>query len=180
MLEMRNCTIENPWKLGARRKLHSRGGAWGFIGAILMALALAPTPFAHAADQDEREVRTVIRKAMENWSALEAAANEAYYTTSDKAVFFDFTPMQYVGWKTYRREIEKAQAAIREFKITLNDDLFVRVLGKVAWAHCTWKMDFVYKDGRRRHLEGRLTEVLERQNGRWRIVNEHASVPTPD
>jgi ketosteroid isomerase-like protein len=144
-----------------------------------MALALLSTTLTGATSRDEQEVRQVIVKAMENWSALDAAANEAYYTTSDSAVFFDFTPMQYIGWKTYRSEIEKVQESIQEFKMTLNDDLKVRVLGKAAWAHGTWRMDFLYKDGRRDHLEGRLTEVLEKQKGRWKIVHEHASIPTP-
>jgi ketosteroid isomerase-like protein len=141
-------------------------------------VALAPVPVVVAARRDEQEVRTVILKAMENWSALEADANEAYYTTSDKAVFFDFTPMQYVGWSTYKNEIKKVQDSIREFKITLNDDLTVRVVGKVAYAHSTWRMGFLYKDGKTLHLEGRLTEVLEKRQGRWKIVHEHASVPT--
>lgn len=146
---------------------------------ILAALSLFPAPWAAAASRDEQEVRNVIVKAMENWSALDAGANEAYYTTSDRAVFFDFTPMQFIGWKTYRSEIEKVQGSIQEFKITLNDDLRVRVVGKAAWAHGTWRMDFLYKDGKRVHLEGRLTEVLEKQKGRWKIVHEHASIPTP-
>lgn len=146
------------------------------VGFVLF--ALVPVHTGWASGKDEQEVRNVIQKAMENWSTLNADANEAYYTTSDRAVFFDFTPMQYVGWKTYKSEIEKVQGLIEKFKITLNDDLSVRVLGKAAWAHATWKMDFVYKDGKQLHLEGRLTEVLEKQNGRWKIVHEHASVPT--
>jgi ketosteroid isomerase-like protein len=132
------------------------------------------------ADKEGQAVRTTILKAMAHWSALEADACAAYYTPSDTAVFFDFTPMQYVGWETYKNEIKKVQDTIQEFNIKLNDDLSVRVLGKLAYAHATWKMDFVFKDGRRRHLEGRLTEVLEKQKGTWRIVHEHVSVPTPE
>ena len=146
------------------------------FAVVLACLAFAPT--VSGAGKYEFEVRTTILKAMENWSALAADANEAYYTTSDKAVFFDFTPMQYVGWETYKNEIKKVQDSIQEFRITLNNDLTVRVVGKVAYAHATWKMDFLFKDGTRRHLEGRLTEVLEKQKGRWKIVHEHASVPT--
>jgi len=147
-----------------------------FVGFVL--IALVPVQAGWASGKDEQEVQNIIEKAMGNWSALNADANEAYYTTSDRAVFFDFTPMQYVGWKTYKSEIEKVQGLIEKFRITLSDDLSVRVLGKAAWAHATWKMDFVYKDGRQLHLEGRLTEVLEKQKGRWKIVHEHASVPT--
>jgi len=134
---------------------------------------------AGATGKEEIEVRATILKAMENWSALAADANEACYTTSDKAVFFDFTPMQYVGWESYKNEIKKVQDTLQQFKITLNDDLTVRVVGKIAYAHATWKMDFLFKDQTRRHLEGRLTEVLEKQKGKWKIVHEHASVPTP-
>ncbi len=129
--------------------------------------------------QDERAVRRVIVAAMKNWSDLDADANQAYYTSSDRAVFFDFTPMQYVGWETYCGEIKKVQTTIRKFKITLNKDLNVQVRGLVAYAHATWEMDFLLTDGTRKHLEGRLTEVLEKQKGKWLIVHEHASIPTP-
>jgi len=150
-----------------------------FQWVALILFSLVPIQSVFAATKDERDVRATIQKAMENWSALDASANAAYYTSSDRAVFFDFTPMEYVGWDNYRSEIEKAQEAIRHFQIVLNDDLTVKVVGRVAWAYCTWKMDFDYKDGTQRHLEGRLTEVLEKQNGIWKIVHEHASVPTP-
>ena len=129
--------------------------------------------------REAREVRRIIFAAMRNWSKLKADANRAYYTSSDQAVFFDFTPMQYVGWETYSSEIKKVQESIRSFKITLHDDLDVRVLGRMAYAHGTWNMDFRFTYGSRRHLEGRLTEVLEKRKGKWIIVHEHASVPTP-
>jgi len=116
---------------------------------------------------------------MRNWSRLDADANQVYYTSSDRAVFFDFTPMQYVGWITYSNEIKKVQESIRKFKITLKDDLAVHVMEGMAYAHGTWKMDFVFTEGSRRHLHGRLTEVLEKRKGKWIIVHEHASVPTP-
>lgn len=134
---------------------------------------------AFISGRDTREIRHVIRKVMENWSALDADANRAYYTASDEAVFFDFTPMQYIGWKKYVSEIKKVQNSIRKFKIRLNNDLTVHGADKLAFAHGTWGMDFVFTDGTRRHLRGRLTEVLEKRRGKWIIVHEHASVPTP-
>ncbi|MFB3920600.1 MAG: nuclear transport factor 2 family protein [Terriglobia bacterium] len=151
----------------------------GKIAGRVVLVGLFLTAGARGADKDQQEVRTTILKAMENWSALDADANEACYTTSNTAVFFDFTPMRYVGWETYKNEIKKVQESIKEFKIILNDDLSVQIAGKVAWATATWKMDFHFKDGTRRHLEGRLTEILEKQKGRWKIVHEHASVPSP-
>ena len=139
---------------------------------------MTPMRSARPAKLEEKKVRAGILRAMENWSALDAEANEAHYTASGSAVFFDFTPMQYVGWETYKNEIKKVQGDIKKFKITINDDLQVHVRGAVAWGHATWKMDFAFKDGKTLHLEGRLTEVLERHKGKWKIVHEHASVPT--
>jgi ketosteroid isomerase-like protein len=133
-----------------------------------------------AASKEKQKIRALIVKAMQNWSALNADANQAYYTSSDRAVFFDFTPMQYIGWETYKNEIKKVQESIRQFKISLNDDLTVHVVGRLAWATATWKMDFLYRDGKSQHLEGRLTEVLEKQRGKWKIAHEHASVPTAE
>jgi ketosteroid isomerase-like protein len=135
---------------------------------------------ARAACKERQEIRAVILKAMQNWSALDADANQACYTSSDGAVFFDFTPMQYIGWETYKSEIKKVQESIQKFKIALNDDLTVHVAGQLAWATATWKMDFLYHNGKTRHLAGRLTEVLKKQKGKWKIVHEHASVPTPE
>jgi len=132
----------------------------------------------HASPRDVREVRRVILKAMENWSALDADANRKLYTSSDNAVFFDFTPMQFVGWRTYVSEIKKVQKTIRRFQIKLNKDMKVRVSGELAFAHCTWTMSFTFSDGSRRRLAGRLTEVLAKSDGKWIIVHEHASVPT--
>ena len=129
---------------------------------------------------NKQQVRNAIVNAMRNWSELDAEANREYYTSSNRAVFFDFTPMQYVGWKTYIGEIKKVQRSIRTFKITLNDDLKVIVDGNMAFAHGTWRMKFAFTDGSRRNLAGRLTEVLVKRKGRWIIVHEHASVPTPD
>ena len=129
--------------------------------------------------RDEREVRRVITRAMQNWSALDADANRVFYTSSNKAVFFDFTPMQFVGWRHYVSEIKKVQKTIRKYQIRLHQDLRVRVLGKSAYAHCTWTMNFAMTDGTRRSLRGRLTEVLEKSRGKWIIVHEHASVPAP-
>jgi ketosteroid isomerase-like protein len=131
------------------------------------------------AANSRQAVRRVILEAMKNWSNLDADANQAYYTSSDRAVFFDFTPMQYVGWKNYVREIKKVQESIRKFRISLNKDLTIQVRGKLAYAHGTWKMDFQFVDGSRKRLRGRLTEVLEKCRGKWMIVHEHASVPTP-
>jgi len=148
------------------------------LGFVLWGLPLAGQ--ARAADKQKQEIRAVILKAMENWSALDADANDVYYTSSGRAVFFDFTPMQYVGWENYKSEIKKVSESIQRFKITLNDDLTVQVAGRAAWATATWQMDFLYADGKPRHLEGRLTEVLEKQKGVWKIVHEHASVPTPE
>ena len=143
------------------------------LGCLLLAIG------AWAADTAEQDIRTTILKSVEGWSTLNPDVNDAYYTSSDSAVFFDIAPMQYAGWQSYKEGAKKMFAGFKDLKLALNDDLAVHRAGKFAWATATWKGDAHLKDGKELHLEGRATLVLEKQKGKWIIFHEHYSVPAP-
>jgi ketosteroid isomerase-like protein len=130
-----------------------------------------------AADQAEQDIRATILKSAEGWSTLNPDNNDALYTSSDKAVFFDVAPMEYTGWAAYKDGFKKAFAGFKTFKLALNDDLAVHHGRTLGWATVTWKADGQTKDDKAAHLEGRATLVLEKQGGKWKIVHEHYSVP---
>ena len=129
------------------------------------------------ADTDAQDVRATILKSAAGWSTLNPDNNDPIYTSSDRAVFFDVAPMQYVGWAAYKEGFRKGFAGFKDMKLALNDDLAVHRAGNLAWATTTWKLDGHLKDGKDVHLEGRTTLLLEKQNGKWVIVHEHYSVP---
>lgn len=132
---------------------------------------------AWAADKPEQEIRATILKTAENWSTLNPESNDPYYDQDSRAVYFDVAPMQYMGWANYKEGFRKVFGGFKDLKLVLNDDLAVHRAGNLAWATTTWKADGHLKDGKEVHLEGRTTLVLAKQNGKWKVLHEHYSVP---
>jgi len=51
--------------------------------------------------------------------------------------------------------------------------------GDTGWFAVTFHARRTLIDGREFALDGRLTAITERLDGRWQIVHDHASVPLP-
>jgi DNA phosphorothioation-dependent restriction protein DptG len=134
---------------------------------------------AFAADADEQTIRSTIIKANENWSAMNADANDAFYVADAKAVWYDIAPVQYVGWSAYKEGVKKLFAGLDGLSFKLNDDLAVQRRGKVAWVTYTFTAELRQKGGKVERGEGRGTDILEKRSGKWVIVHEHVSFPAP-
>lgn len=132
---------------------------------------------ARAADTEADVIHSTIVKAYGNWGAMNPDANDALYSAQGDIAWYDFSPMQYKGWAEYKADVKKSLESFKDLKFTLGDDLAVTRAGKVAWVTFTWKADAHLKDGKELHLEGRATEVLQKQKGKWIIVHEHVSLP---
>jgi len=51
--------------------------------------------------------------------------------------------------------------------------------GKIGWFAVTFHADRTLPDGRTFPVDGRLTTIAAKFEGRWRIVHDHASIPMP-
>jgi ketosteroid isomerase-like protein len=51
--------------------------------------------------------------------------------------------------------------------------------GNLGWFAVTFHADRVLPDGRRFEVDGRLTTIAVKLDGRWQIVHDHASIPMP-
>lgn len=144
-------------------------------GFLLFGVFLASS--AQAADSETAAIRATIVKAYENWGTLNPDANDALYSAQGDVAWYDIAPMQYKGWADYKAGVKKLFEGFKDLTFTLGDDFAVTRVGKVAWVTLTWKAVAHLKDGKELHLEGRGTEVLQKQKGKWIIVHEHVSVP---
>ena len=134
---------------------------------------------ARAADKDKQAIRETILKACQNWSAMNPDANDAYYAPDAKAVWFDLTPMQYVGWEDYKQGVKKLGEGLESLNIKVHDDLTVNRHGNFAWVTYTWTAELHLKGGKVERAEARGTDVLEKRQGKWVVVHEHVSIPAP-
>lgn len=144
-------------------------------GFVLFGILLAGN--AWAADRETEAIRSTILKAYENWGALNPDANDTYYAAQPDAVWYDVTPLQYRGWAEYKAGVKETFKDFQSINFVFDRDITVNRAGKFAWATATWNAEARMKDGKEILLQGRLTEVLQKQKGKWVIVHEHVSVP---
>lgn len=103
-----------------------------------------------------------------------AALDKLWANTEDVTVF-ESGHANY-GWQDYRNN--HLAPELKEFKNTKYafSNLKVKVDGKTAWA--TFKYTLSAEMGTRKIESGGLaTAVLEKRDGKWRIVHWHSSAP---
>ena len=123
----------------------------------------------------------VIKSLFDQWGPVTAAKNidqiMAFYAPSDSSVFFDaFLPREYKGTNAYKKDYENFFAAFPgPIKSTISD-MKIHSAGTMAYVHAidTWTMDI---EGKSTDFVFRVTDVLEKINGKWLIVHEHLSFP---
>ncbi len=124
------------------------------------------------------EVETTLRATMDAWSTLDPTKAASFYAKDPGLVFFDLTPLKYVGWSEYEAGTKEVFATFAALKMTPGQDLTVHPAGNWAWATATVKADVTMKGAATpMSLEARWTTILEKRAGKWTIVHEHLSTP---
>lgn len=103
------------------------------------------------------------------------AALDKIWANSEDVTVFESGHANY-GWNDYRNT--HLAPELKEFKNTKYSfsDMKVKVDGKTAWA--TFKYSLAAEMGTRKIESGGLgTAVLEKREGKWRIVHWHSSAP---
>jgi ketosteroid isomerase-like protein len=148
----------------------------GQLAALLLVGWRSPVSSPLADD----DLRSLMPRIMHAWDDLNPAAAARYYAKDPNLVFYDDAPLKYVGWEAYARGVKKEFAGYKSFATTLNDDIDVhRLGGTFAWGTATWRANGVKRDDSTEIVDGRWTVCFEKRDGKWLIVHEHVSVPTP-
>ncbi len=124
------------------------------------------------------EVKAVTDVMMREAVAVELgdlAALDKIWANSEDVTVFESGHANY-GWNDYRNS--HLAPELKEFKDTKYSfaDMKVKVDGKTAWV--TFKYSLGAEMGTRKIESGGLgTAVLEKREGKWRIVHWHSSAP---
>ncbi len=146
------------------------------VRAGILMLGIGITGFSVSAQAEEvKAVTDVLTReavAVENG---DLAALDQLWANDESVTVFESGHANY-GWKDYRNT--HLAPELKEFKNTKYSfsDLKVKVEGKTAWA--TFKYSLAAEMGTRKIESGGLgTAVLEKRDGKWRIVHWHSSAP---
>jgi len=143
------------------------------VGAGVIAFSLDEDVSAQT-DEVKAVTDVLMREAVAVEKGDLAALDKIWANTEDVTVF-ESGHANY-GWNDYRNT--HLAPELKEFKNTKYSfsDLKVKVEGKTAWA--TFKYSLAAEMGTRKIESGGLgTAVLEKREGKWRIVHWHSSAP---
>ena len=101
----------------------------------------------------------------------------SYYARENLFVFDVVPPREYVGWAAYRKDWQDLFAAFPGPVTNRVSEQSITVVGSVAYGHNIEDAHFTAKDGSTTELVVRVTDVYRKLGGKWRIVQEHVSVP---
>jgi ketosteroid isomerase-like protein len=101
----------------------------------------------------------------------------SYYDGTDRLIIFDaIPPLKHSGTQAWRKNLEGFVAAdnpgileITQLEI-IND-------GKIGYAHSIQRFTGTDKSGKKVAMAFWVTDCLEKENDKWKIVHEHNSMP---
>ena len=101
------------------------------------------------------------------------------YWADEDFTAYDLAPPArgYIGWKEYEPNWSKLLAKFSEFNWTLNDDLRVFREGNVAWMSASGQTFGKSRTGEDFRKEMRVTLVMVKRDGVWKVTQEHGSAP---
>ena len=139
------------------------------------AIAFSLDESVSAQTDEVRAVTDVLTREAVAVEKGDLAALDKIWANSEDVTVFESGHANY-GWTDYRNT--HLAPELKEFKNTKYafSDLKVKVDGKTAWA--TFKYTLAAEMGTRKVESGGLgTAVLEKRDGKWRIVHWHSSAP---
>ena len=154
------------------------GKIWVVVLVFAVVAAIVGFNFDGDVSAQTNEVKAVTDVLTKEAQAVEkgdlAALDKIWANTEDVTVF-ESGHANY-GWNDYRNS--HLAPELKEFKNTKYtfSDLKVKVDGKTAWATFKYKLTAEI-EARKIESGGLATAILEKRDGKWRIVHWHSSAP---
>lgn len=159
------------------------------IGLVNLALLLiaAPTGFAqtHPANApasssptDRAAIEALESNYVDAFNRRDVNGIMANYARGKALFVFDAVPpREYPSWDDYKRDWEGLFSAFPGPASDKMSELSITVIGPVAYGHHIEDTTFTQKDGTKKEMVVRATDVFRKMNGKWLIVLEHVSFP---
>jgi ketosteroid isomerase-like protein len=155
-----------------------------FASASAAGAATPPAPAssdhpaaANPGPSDRAQIEALERGLNAGVNAKNVDKLMSYYTREGLFVFDVSPPREYVGWAAYKKDWEDLFAAFPGPLTNVISEQSITVVGSVAYGHNIEDGHFTAKDGSAVELVVRVSDVYRKLGGKWKIVQEHVSVP---
>ena len=149
------------------------------VGAVAIGVMLLQSGAANAARPSDRaQIESLYGRFANAFRRADVDGIMSLYVHNNSLFVFDVTtPMEHVGWDNYRTDR-------RNFFLEMKPPIGFRILefhvdvnGNTAYTRSIQQTTAPMAHGGTLRMRARVTDVLRKINGRWLIVEEHASVP---
>jgi uncharacterized protein (TIGR02246 family) len=173
--------MHNPWRLMAAPAVSlAIAGAASAAATVPPATAAPKTPPAAvkpAGPSDRAQIEALEKGFVAGFSAKNADKVMSYYANEGLFVFDVSPPREHVGWADYKKDWQDLFAGYPGPVTVQISEQSITVVGPVAYGHSVQDVHFTAKDGSTTELVVRVTDVYRKVGGKWKIVQEHVSVP---
>ena len=125
----------------------------------------------------EDAMRTLCDELFDAHQRLDPEAIKRLYAGQPDGIYFWERDLSY-DYSRVARTIDAIATSVAGLTLTPGD-FRAGGSGTTGWFAITFHADRTLPDGRRFEIDGRLTTIAAKSEGRWQIVHDHASIPMP-
>jgi ketosteroid isomerase-like protein len=145
--------------------------------ALVGILAWNAVPKADAEKSDKQQIVDLENGLILATNNKNVDEMMSFYDGTDRLMIFDAVPpLKYSGAKAWHKNLEGFVAAYNPGILELTD-LQIVTDGKLGYAHSIQRFKGTDANGKQVEMAFRVTDCLEKENGKWKIVHEHNSMP---
>ena len=165
-------------------KIQSRAKWIGIALGICAGIACGIAPQLQAQEKTDKPVlakeETAIFKAITEQIAMykkrDVEGVMRYYVhRPDLSVFDSEEPEAVLGWDACRKYTEQQIGAVRSIDKLELSKVQVHASGELGFLAAAWTLEATTNEGEKVSQSGRVTEVLQKLDGKWLILHEHNS-----
>ncbi len=144
-------------------------------------LLSACRPYEIPAENVTGEFKPLVEQILAAWVSLDIRQVEPFYTRNPGDIFFDVSPLKYVGWEAYSSAAEAMHRQAKSASFQIHPDFRATRRGGLAWVSYTFTAGMEMKDGQKFSNVVRATQVFAKQRSeRWLVIHDHFSVPAQE
>lgn len=134
---------------------------------------------AAAVNDDVAQLQALENKFATAFANKDVAAMMSLYAPGNSLFVFDVVgpPGAYSSWDAYREAWTHFFAMFKGPVHSTISNLHIETSGDIGYGRSLQHVSGVRKDGKTYDITARVTDVFRKIDGKWLIVQEHASLP---
>jgi ketosteroid isomerase-like protein len=129
-------------------------------------------PMSDSTEKDKETLVSIVKEMTESMTGAQSTRHWA-----DDALWFDIPPFASRGVQPALRFFDRVFGSFQSCKVDiLETDVVVN--GNMGLVCTIQRVNVVLKTGDAKRLVVRETDCFERRNGEWKLIHQHASVPS--